>query len=414
MVESGEWVPLAISLVAVVIIAAGLAKAVLERVKIPGLVGFLLIGVLLRLLDNEWEFMSDRLMEIFDFLAQVGIVVLLFEVGVETNLGGLMNQLGRAVIVWMFNIIGSALVPFLVAYYLLSFDIIPSLFVSAALTATSVGVVVDVWRGAGWLQSELGELLIDVAELDDISAVLMVTVLLSITPLLHAGHADSALLTIAGIVGWALLKALAFGAACLAFANYLEKRVTDFVKGLERSPDPMLTLLSVGFLIAALGALLGFSIAIGAFFAGLAFSRDPDAVKMGTDIESIRDFFLPFFFVSIGYSVSLGALSDNAFLLAAILVTAVVGKLAGSCAPVWRTAGATSGLLIGVSMIPRAEFTMVVMAAGRTLGDWAVPADLFAAAAGTVLITSTVTPVVLRQLLARSSLAEYKELRARP
>ena len=178
---------------------------------------------------------------------------------------------------------------FAVSFWLLHLALIPSLFVAVALTATSVGVAVNVWQEAGKLHSSDGELLIDVAELDDISAVVLMALLITLAPLFHNGQTGNLLSISLGTTLFFLLKGVAFAGLCYFFAHYIEAPLTRFFERLERPPDPMLTVTGIGMMFAALAGFLGFSVAIGAFFAGLVFSRDPHALAMERSFETLYE-----------------------------------------------------------------------------------------------------------------------------
>ena len=113
----------------------------------------------------------------FGLLGELGVICILFRVGLENDPRQLLRQLPRAVSIWIGNVVLSALLGYVAARYVLGYDLIPSLFVATALSATSVGVSVLIWESAGRLKSELGEQLIDVAELDDISAIVFMVTL---------------------------------------------------------------------------------------------------------------------------------------------------------------------------------------------------------------------------------------------
>ena len=178
--------------------------------------------------------------------------------------------------------------------YLLDLPLIPSLYIAVALTATSVAVPVAVWREAEALQSPNGELMLDVAELDDVSAILLMSLLFAAVPVLQAGANGVLLPTILTTGGVLLLKFLLFGAFCYIFSRFVEHRLTRFMERIEPAPDRMLMLVASGSVIAALAGLLGFSIALGAFFAGLIYSRDPEAVKVSQPFVVIYNLFTPF------------------------------------------------------------------------------------------------------------------------
>ncbi len=387
-------------LVGVTVELAILTKAGLERISVPPLVGYLVLGFVLQLLDIRGLLTSRVGLEVYSFLAELGIISLLFRVGLESNLGGLLRQLPRASLILIGDLIVSGGLSFATTYYWLQLALIPSLFVSIALMATSVGISVSVWQEVKALQSSNGELLLDIAEMDDMAAIASMSLLLAMVPVLNNGDIEGNFLPVlAQTIGPFILKVIIFGSACLSFSRYCERPLTRFFEAIEPAPDPMLMVAGTGFIIAALAGILGFSVAIGAFFAGLVFSRDPDAINFDASFSTLADFFIPFFFINIGLQLDLQDM-HLALGLGGILITvAFMGKIIGTLSPAILTVGWSSALLLGFSMVPRAEITMVIMQRGQQLGDWAVPQPVFAAVVLVSAITCIVAPLILRPLL---------------
>jgi len=393
--------PLVVLVIGAIVFLTMLVKSGFERTRVPSLVGFLALGFLIRLADARLHFLNPECDEILGFLAKLGLITLLFRVGLESNLGGLLKQLRSASIIWVGDVLVSGSIGFVTAFYALNLSWITSVIVATAFTATSVGISVAVWEESGALRSRNGELLIDVAELDDISAVVLMAMLFVILPNLR----EEAGANLFQIVTWTgamfLFKLVAFGVLCYLFSRYIEPSVTGYFKNLKAAPDPMLVVISVGFMIAAVAALLGFSMAIGAFFAGLVFSRDPRAVKMEASFLPLYELFSPFFFIGIGLDMDPGSMNAALGMGVVLFAAATAGKILADGFPVWRMAGLSSGILIGVSMIPRAEIAMVIMDRGLKQGAWAVPPDVFAAmvivTAGTCMLSPLVTGALLKR-----------------
>lgn len=402
MIEAEALMLFIVLLVGITIIVSILIKAGLERIGIPALVGYLLLGVAINSINNYIYFLVPSVTEVYAFLAELGIISLLFRVGLESNLAGLLRQLPRASFLLLGDVIFSGLLTFVSVYYWLKLDFIPSIFISIALIATSVGISVSVWQEAKALDSPNGELLLDIAEMDDIAAIALMSLLFAIVPIFNGDVEANFLPIFARAIVPFLLKVAIFGVFCLIFFLYLELPITRFFERIEPSPDPMLMVAGTGFIIAALAGLIGFSAAVGAFFAGLVFCRDPDAVKFDASFATLYDFFVPFFFIQLGLQIQLESLASSWILGLVLLIVAFLGKLIGIGGLAWITDGRTSALLLGVSMIPRAEITMIIMERGRQLGDWAVSPKIFAGMVMMSAITCAVSPLVLRPLLQKT------------
>jgi len=396
------WV--VVAAVGAIVVAAIFIREMLNRIGVPALVGYLVFGLALSAANREFALLNGDALHVFEFLGGIGVFCLLFRVGLESDVEKLMVQLGRAVWIWVGNIGVSAVAGYVVARYLLGYALVPSLFVAVALTATSLAVCLAVWRELGALGTPTGDLLIDVAELDDLSGIAMMMVLFALAPVLMRG--DGGLwLNIGATTAWLAVKAGLFLAFCIVFARYFAKPITNFFTGLRSSPNPMLLMVGIAVVIAASADGLGFSLPVGALFAGLVFSRDPRVIKVDASFSSIYDLFTPFFFIWIGLSIDTSALGGGLIASLAILAAAVLGKVVGTVMPAWPLVGSSAALALGVSLVPRAEIAMVVVAEGRRLGDWAMPEELYGAMVLMAAATCIVSPLLAAGFLRRAGLA---------
>jgi len=278
----------------------------------------------------------------------------------------------------------------------LDYSLLTATFISAALSATSVGVTVGIWQGAGNLNTPHGQLLIDVAELDDLSSIVLMAVLVAMVPVLVSGAGLE--WTLFGFTFLQVLFTLAvFAITCWGFSVFVEQRLTQYVLGHSTGYEPMVMIMAIAFIVAALAEMFGLSLAIGAFLAGLAFSRDTEAAKEHVVFQGLHDFFTPFFFIGLGLQIPLDAFFTALGPGVVLVVAAIAGKLLGAGLPVWSRMGFQVALLIGVSMVPRAEIAMVVMQKGMEFG---VVPEAFAAmlivSAITIILTALVLPFLLK------------------
>jgi Kef-type K+ transport system membrane component KefB len=391
---------LLVLLVGLMTVLAMAVRAGLERVGVPPLVGFVGLGMALSAVDRSIPLLTEPVLHAFELLGSLGIVALLFRVGLGSHPQRLWRKLPDASVIWIGNVLVSGAVGYLVATTLLGWSLIPSLIVTVALTATSIGVAVPVWEEGRALDSDNGSLMLDVAELDDISGVILMALLFAVLPTLQAGAGDL-WPTLTGTALSLAIRLVAFTVLCVAFAHYLKPILDRGITRWERPTERVLTVAGLGSVIAAFAGALGFSLAIGALFAGLIFSRNAASMKRDRSLNGLYDFLTPFFFIGIGLKVDPvafgGALGVGAILLAA----AVVGKLVGAILPALLTTSLPAATLIGVSLVPRAEIAMVVMDRGHDLGPWAVPDSVYGAMTVVTLASCVLTPLVLGPLLRR-------------
>lgn len=383
-----------------VLVGNMLIKSAFEKTVVPPLIGWLAVGMLLGVLDDSTRFLNHEFDQVYDFLAKVGIFVLLFRVGLESDIKGLLSQLNRAGIAWVANILIAGAFGMWAAY-LLGWSTPTALIIGTAFTATSVGVAAQVWSRRKALRTSLGALLVDLAELDDVTAVILMVLLFEVLPLLVAGNTADIVPVLPGVLLGLALKLAAFLFICYIFAHFFERSVTKFLRKVESPPSDMLSVAGVGLIIAAMAGLMGFSMAVGAFFAGLVFSADPDAVKLETSFLPLYEFFAPFFFIGVGMELAPSSMLAAGGAGALLLLFAVLGKLIANGVPVYYLCGSHAAWLLGFSMVPRAEIAMVVVQRCKSIAPSAVTDQVFGAVVVVCAATSLMTPIIIDGLLRR-------------
>lgn len=309
------------------LILSPLVKSIMERAGLPAMVGYILLGFAVSVLNHRWPFIGAQFVSTFSVLAQLGVVVLLFRVGLKSHTRALLAKLPDASLVWLSDVVTNLVVGFFVARFVLTLSLETSLVIATAFSATSVAVSVSVWDELHKLGTANGQLLVDVAELDDLSGVLLMAVLLAIVPVLQGSEA-AILPTVSSALAVVLVKLAAFIIGCHLFSHYLEPGFTRFNAKWENSKTGLtIAVLGAGLAIAALAGYLGFSLAIGALFAGLAFSRDPEAVRTDGRFAYFYEFLSPFFFIFVGMQVDPAAISTSLGLAAVLFLPAALGKL---------------------------------------------------------------------------------------
>ena len=163
----------------------------------------------------------------------------------------------------------------------------------------------------------------------------------------YEGREDLVLAFVLRIAGWQLVKLMLFGAGCLLFAVYIEPYVTRWLLRQSRTKSLLLFVLGSGFVLTALGGMLGFSIAIGAFFAGLAFSREPEACNVDTAFNEVYDLFVPFLFIGIGLKLGIVDFTATAEMAFILFLAAVVGKVVGAAVPAMGSTSPRAAMLLG-------------------------------------------------------------------
>jgi len=394
--------PRLIVVFAVIIVAVVLMKLILPRIHTPAIVGFILLGVCVRLIDRHYSVLTDGGEEALDVLGRIGVVLLLFRVGLESDLKGLMRQLRESSVIWIGNVLVNFVAAYLVGRYVLSLPAVPSAVIATALTATSIGIGSSLWRDMDALGTPEGERFLDVAEMDDLSGVLLMAILFAVLAGNGSAGDGGTWSAVGSELGMFAVKFVVFAAACFLYARYIEEKVTGLLTRLTSANHLLLVVVSTGLIVAGLAALLGFSMAIGAFFAGLAYSRDPQKVKMDRSMVLLYELFVPFFFISIGFAVVLGSVWAALPLACVLLGVAVAGKLLGDGLPsLLYNRSLLAAAVLGVSMVPRVEICLLIAARAQAMGPEVLPSQAYAAIVLVAAATVLLTPLVLRPLLRR-------------
>lgn len=374
-------------------------RTVLDRNHVPALVAYILLGLGLGALDGRTALLGDDGALVIDTLGKVGIVALLFKVGLESDVEGLQRKLGESTPIWIGSIGLAGGLGFFTAYTMLSLDLLESLFIGVAATATSVGVSVSVWESLGVTASDNGQRLLDVAEMDDISGIAMMALLFAIAPLLQGTSGESLGPVLMREAVLFLAKLAGFAALCWLLGRFVAHRFTEYWRSRMSRADLTIFVAAVGIVIAATSEWIGLSLAVGALFAGFIFSRDRASVEESHSYRAFLDVFEPFFFISIGFNFSPEAAASSLGLAVPLLLAAVAGKFIGTALPAVRAAGVTGAVILGVSMVPRAEISMIIMERGREQNF--VSDAVFGAMLVVAIVTSVLAPLVLRPLMAR-------------
>ena len=371
----------------VLLLAAKLGDELFKRLGLPALIGEILGGVLVGPSVLGWYAIGPET----QLFAEIGVVLLLFQVGLEVRLPELVRVGGTALIVAVLGVI-LPLAGGIGLGLALGHPTEVAIFVGAALTATSVGVTARALQPLGLMSSQIGRVIIGAAVVDDVLAMLILAVAGGLAgggldPLRIAGTLAVALAFI-GLVGVGGTRLLSRHRALLTEPRFAE---TPFLPGM---------LLMLG--LAAASAAIGLAAIIGAFLAGLVAGESSERHALEAEVAPVAAFFTPFFFGAIGAQVQLSSLGDPAVLGVAVLITlvAIATKLAGAFAGALRLGGRAAAV-VGWGMVPRGEVGIVVAALGLQLGT--IDGGLYAAVVTMCVATTLLVPPLLPALARRAA-----------
>lgn len=416
-----------------VILLIAKASALVERWGQPSVLGELLAGVALGniALLGFFGFEAIKHDPIIAFLAELGVVVLLFQIGLESNIKQMMKVGKSALGVALVGIVA----PFVLGAFVVGPWLMPGLelntylFLGAALTATSVGITARVFKDVGALKSAESQIVLGAAVIDDVLGLIILAV---VTAIVTAGSIS------AGMVGFIFLKAFAFLGAAIFIGQMVAPKIGLMFSKINTGVGMKFSLaFSFGLIFAFLAGEIGLAPIVGAFAAGLILdpvvfrhfrrpevSEELDRALVDADertrsrvegvavmhntkhiedlIEPIALFLVPIFFVYTGMQVDLATFADLPVLATALGITAVAffGKLMSGL----LAERGVNRWIVGVGMVPRGEVGLIFASIGAGLG--VVTGNVFSVIIIMVILTTLLTPPLLMYLLKRNTAHE--------
>ncbi len=369
---------LLITLVAL-LATAKILGSIAQRFRQPAVVGELIAGVIL---GTSLLGLVNPADPIIQSLAELGVLILLFEIGLHTNLKSLIKVGSEAITVAVVGVV----LPFGLGYgvsHALGLAVIPSIVAGAALTATSIGISARTLSDLKRLDSPEGQIVLGAAVLDDIVGLVILSVV--------AGLVGGAAITPGGVAIHSG-SAVGFVVAAILIGGIVAPKIFRFIARVEASGTLGVAGLVFAFLLAWLADAAGSATIIGAFSAGLVLHATPQRETIEKTTTSIGQFFVPIFFVSVGAAVDLRTLGEPRALLlgGALIVVGILGKFVAGFSPVWFKG---SKSLIGIAMVPRGEVGLIFAQMGLTTG--ALTSQIYSAIALMVLVTTFITPPLL-------------------
>jgi Kef-type K+ transport system membrane component KefB len=396
----------------IILLAAKIGGDIVERFNQPAVLGELIFGIIIGNLtlvgiDVFEPFKHSLSLEV---LAEIGVIILLFQVGLESSLGEMMKVGVTSFMVATFGVI----TPFFLGYgvsvwFLPQESIYVHIFIGATLTATSVGITARVLQDMKKIQTAEAKIILGAAVIDDIMGLVILAVVMGIISAAAGGAGLSA-----GGVFWIVAKAVGFVVGAIFIGHLLAPRI--FVVGSKMRVKGVLLAIAlmICFTLAFIADQIDLAPIVGAFAAGLILDeihfkpfRDTKKEERSVDemIEPIATFLVPIFFVRMGMLVELRTFGHMEILAFAGVMTlaAILGKQA--CSLAIFTKG-INRVAIGLGMIPRGEVGLIFAGIGAKLylyNEPVISGGTFSAVVIMVIVTTLVTPPVLKWSMLRGA-----------
>jgi Kef-type K+ transport system membrane component KefB len=392
---------------AIIYLAALAGGEIAVRLGQPAVLGELLAGVVLGNLSlvgiDAFEFITTE--PGIDLLARIGVLILLFDVGVESTVRQMLSVGVRSLVVAVLGVV----LPFGLgwaagAWLLPEAGRFGHAFIGATLAATSVGITARVLKDLGQSQARESRIILGAAVIDDVLGLVVLAVVTGAIAATNAGTTMGP-----GAMGTIFLQAFGFLTGAVVVGLAVSPRVVRWSAALRSRGAPLTVSLALCFVTAYLSYLLGLAPIIGAFAAGLVLESadyQPYRQRGGQPIEDLLhtliQTFVPVFFVLMGMHTDLAVFSQPAVVSVAVVLTAVavVGKVAAGLG----AGGGVNRLAVGLGMVPRGEVGLIFanIGLGISIGGTAiVTPTLYSAIVLMVIVTTMLTPPALRWAFSR-------------
>jgi Kef-type K+ transport system membrane component KefB len=333
---------------------------------------------------------SESISEVVSVLSEVGVIILLFEIGLESDLKELIRVGPQAAVV---AVVGVA-VPFIAGtaglIAIFNVETVPAIFAGAALTATSIGITAKVLAEIQQLSSREGQIIIGAAVLDDILGIIVLAVVASL--------AKTGEIQIGNVI-YLVVSAAVFLIGSILLGRFLAPYFVMLVDRLQTRGQLLISSLIFAFVLAYIGAVIQLEAILGAFAAGLVLAETEKRKELEEQVLPIADMLVPIFFVVVGAKTDVSVLNpfdpgnrEGLIMASFLVIVAIIGKTVTGLA-VFGQPG-INRLAIGIGMIPRGEVGLVFAGVGAATGI--LPKSLNAAIIVMVILTTFVAPPLLR------------------
>ena len=377
-----------------VIIAFAMAAAVIcKLIRIPVVIGEIIVGIIIGNSGMVTALQLGTDHQVFDVFSQLGVIFLLFAVGLVTPYSELRKVGKTAFIVASLGVV----FPFIGGYLFmaaLGYSLIPALFVAAAMVATSVGITARVIGDMGLGDAIESRIIIGAAVIDDVLGMLVLAVVVSIAG--GSGHdiAQTAIVAVEGVVF--VMAIIIIGGMVIPKVRKTKDRNVDIDRPVRLPSSPILSPLPLALIVcfglSFIAASFGLAAIIGAFLAGMAFAEFQDRWPCKEKFEPINEFLVPFFFIFVGIQVELSSFNEIVLIGLGLTAIAILTKVVG-CGLGSQSLGGKSALIIGVGMAPRGEVGLIVATLGRSMG--VVSDTIYAVVVFMSLATTIAAPAML-------------------
>jgi Kef-type K+ transport system membrane component KefB len=377
-----------------VIISFAMAAAIIcKLIKVPVVIGEILVGIIIGNSGMVAALQLGTDHDVFNVFSQLGVIFLLFAVGLVTPYSELRKVGKTAFMVASLGVV----FPFIGGYLfmtVLGYTLIPALFVAAAMVATSVGITARVIGDMGLSDAIESRIIIGAAVIDDVLGMLVLAVVVGIAGGSGTDIAQTAIVAVEGVVF--VLAVMIIGGMVIPKVRKAKERKVDIEQEVRKTSSPILSPLPLALIVcfglSYIAASFGLAAIIGAFLAGMAFAEFSDRWPCKEKFEPINEFLVPFFFIFVGIQVDLASYNDIVLIGLGLTAVAILTKIVG-CGLGSRGLGGKSAMIVGVGMAPRGEVGLIVATIGLSMS--VISSTIYAVVVFMSLATTLAAPAML-------------------
>jgi Kef-type K+ transport system membrane component KefB len=334
--------------------------------------------------------------EVISVLSEIGVVILLFEIGLESNLQELLRVGTQATIVAIVGVVTPFLFGTLGLITLFHISTVPAIFAGAALTATSIGITAKVLAELNYLNRSEGQIIIGAAVLDDVLGIIVLAVVASLA---KTGEVE-----LTNIL-YLIISSVVFLVGAILIGRWLNPYFVQLVDALKTRGQLLIPALIFAFVLSYIATVIKLEAILGAFTAGLVLAETQKCRELKNQVVPIADILVPIFFVVVSAKTDIGVLNpavpanrEGLIMASFLIVVAILGKVVTGFTVFGQEK--VNRLAIGVGMIPRGEVGLVFAGIGSATG--VLPPALDAAIIVMVIVTTFIAPPLLQIVFQRS------------
>jgi Kef-type K+ transport system membrane component KefB len=336
------------------------------------------------------QMVFERASESIALLAELGVIILLFEIGLESDLQELLRVGTQAVIVAIVGVVVPFALGTLGLIYLFQTPPIAAIFAGASLTATSIGITAKVLTEIGKLNTTEGQIIIGAAVVDDVLGIIILAVVAGLS---QTGKVD------VGTIGYLIVSATVFLVGAILLGRWLKDYFIVVVDRLQTRGQVLLVSLIFAFSLAYVAVAIHLEAILGAFAAGLILAETEKRDDILKQVQPVADLLVPIFFVVVGAKTDLSILNpavaanrEGLTIAIFLILAAIVGKVVTGAVIFGQPQ--INRLAVGVGMIPRGEVGLIFVSVGAASG--AVSDAIQAGTIAMVIFTTFIAPPLLR------------------